>query len=367
MRQQSAVLQGEVRYDVPARIHEAEGIGGLGRIYALDLAEVIARGVHDGSEPEVRAVLPVSPEDGKGMAGKALSDEVLKVGVHAEAHQAGLSHIDIVKAVESLFHVCRAERSVVVNVWVYLPRHVVEVPGQAQCHAHVHVADDVEVGAVILSEIYPVGDRAGKGEPALELAVHLQVGAQVRDGDAGRYLLPRVRIPGEKCSLTVLKSIEVHLASGIETLKVRVRGVVSCCDLRGGSDLAASVSVHPERGHGGGSVAEPHGSDPEARQGIGIYAETDLADQPHEGNRKLCQRARRGVPLPAPYHRDAKAVKRAHKARGTEAHPVGEHVGLLGDGIDPADVRHCIYVVRDILRQKEGGYGRGCDILRGGK
>ena len=65
MRQQSAVLQGEVRDDVPARIHEAEGIGGLGRIYALDLAEVIARGVHDGSEPEVRAVLPVSPEDGE--------------------------------------------------------------------------------------------------------------------------------------------------------------------------------------------------------------------------------------------------------------------------------------------------------------
>ena len=216
------------------------------------------------------------------MAGKALSDEVLEVGVYAEAHQAGLSHIDIVKAVESLFYVCRAERSVVVHVGVYLPRHVVEVPGQAQCHAHIHVADDVEVGAVVLPEIYPVSDCAGKSEPALELAVHLKVGAQVSDGDAGRDLLPRVRIPGEKCSLAVLKSVEEHLASGIETLKVRVRGVVSCCDLRGGSDLAASVSVHPERGHGGGSVAEPHGGDPEARQGIGIYAETDLADQPHE-------------------------------------------------------------------------------------
>ena len=65
MRQQSAVLQGEVRDDVPVRIHEAEGIGGLGRIDALDLAEVIARRVPDGSHLEVRADLTVSPEDGE--------------------------------------------------------------------------------------------------------------------------------------------------------------------------------------------------------------------------------------------------------------------------------------------------------------
>ena len=268
---------------------------------------------------------------------------------------------------ETILYVCRAEGAVEFYVRVYLPRHVVKVVGKAQGHSHVHVSDDVEVRAVVLPEVDPVCDAAREGEPALELAPHLEVGAQAGHRHVLRNLLPRVRVAREQRSLAVLQCEEVHVPALVELHEVLLHGVVARRHVRGGRDLAAPVAVQPERSNRPGPVAQPHRRDLQPGEGLSVDSEAYLADKTDEGDRQLRQGLRRGVALAAPRHRHPAAVESPDEPLLQYIHSDVPEVGFLVHRVQPAHVGDSIDIVRNALREEERDDGRGGDVLRRGQ